>query len=171
MSDTTDYDDLDGTQDDETTTPEVEAPDTEDEATQDDPGEPGDTDQPDPDRDNANREAARYRRKLRETESQRDQLAARLEVLQRAEVERQAANTLADPADVWVAGTNLTDLLGEDGNIDPDKVQTTLNELTQARPHWKRPQRRPATLNGQRSGASGSPLPATTSWATALKGE
>ena len=54
------------------------------------------------------REAATYRRRLRDTESERDQLREQLDRLQRAEVERLAsANGLAVPADVWPFGASL----------------------------------------------------------------
>lgn len=70
------------------------------------------------------REAAKYRRRLRDTEAERDALSERVASLQRAEAERMAAATLAKPAGLWATGTDLADLLGEDGNIDASKVTT-----------------------------------------------
>lgn len=67
-------------------------------------------------------EAAKYRRRLREAEAERDTLAARVEALQRAEVERAAADALARPEALWAAGTELGDLLTEDGTVDPQRV-------------------------------------------------
>lgn len=71
----------------------------------------------------SNREA-KYRRQLRETEAARDALAARLETMQRAEVERIAAAKLKVPGTLWQLGTTLADMLDEEGNVDPDKVTT-----------------------------------------------
>lgn len=144
-------------------------PDTEDtDTTTDDSSDDGSDDR-DTERDNASREAAKYRRKLRATEQERDHLAARLQAMQRNEVERLAATVLTDPGDIWVAGTQLTDLLGDQGDLDPAKVKATLDGITETRPHWRKPARRPATLDGQRSGASGNQLPSGTSWAQALQ--
>lgn len=46
----------------------------------------------------SNREA-RYRRQLRETETERDRLAERVASMHRAEISRIAASKLADPSD------------------------------------------------------------------------
>lgn len=66
-------------------------------------------------------EAAKYRRRLREAEAERDALTTRLEQLQRAEVERLAGEHLQKAAGLW-ATTSLADMLDEEGNIDPAKV-------------------------------------------------
>lgn len=70
----------------------------------------------------SNREAAKYRRKLRDAEAERDALATRLETLQRAEAERLASKHLAKGAALWVGGTALADVLDDDGDVDPAKV-------------------------------------------------
>lgn len=72
---------------------------------------------------NPNQEAAKYRRKLRDTETERDQLRDRVTGFQRAEVERLAAGRITNPAALWAAGVELESLLGPDGNPDPVKVQ------------------------------------------------
>lgn len=69
----------------------------------------------------AGKEAARYRRQLRETEAERDTLRERVEAMQRAEVERLAGH-LSQPSAIWAAGVELADVLDEDGNVDPGKV-------------------------------------------------
>ncbi len=69
-----------------------------------------------------NRREARYRRQLRDTEAERDQLADQLATMRRAEAEHIAAATIAKPAALWAAGIDLADLLGDDGNVDPAKV-------------------------------------------------
>lgn len=73
-----------------------------------------------------NREAARYRRQLREVEGERDALAGRVEALQRAEVDRQAEAAGIRPTAVWAVGTELGDLLTEDGTVDTDAVQKAI---------------------------------------------
>ncbi|MET9326072.1 hypothetical protein [Tsukamurella sp. NPDC003166] len=67
---------------------------------------------------------ARYRTQLRDTEAERDKLAATVEAMQRTEVERLAGAVIAKPESLWASGVNLADLLGEDGLVDPDKVNT-----------------------------------------------
>lgn len=69
-----------------------------------------------------NREAAKYRRALRETEAERDALTARVETLQRDAIETIVADILHRPAALWATGTTLTDLLDADGNIEQEKV-------------------------------------------------
>lgn len=76
---------------------------------------------PDKGRSKSGAEAAKYRTQLRETEAQRDTLAAKVETLQKAQVEALAAD-LAKPAALWATGTSLADLLDDDGNVDADKV-------------------------------------------------
>ena len=71
--------------------------------------------------DGGNAEAAKYRRRLREAEGERDALAGRLENMQRAEAERLAAEHLAKGAGIWTT-TALSDVLDDDGNVDPDRV-------------------------------------------------
>lgn len=116
MSDTTDTTEA-GTEAEVTNIP-TEAVDTT--ATTEVPDEPG-TDEPEAD--SANAEAARYRRKLRNAESERDGLAQRLEAMQRAEVERLAGQHLAKGQALWAGGVQLADLLSEDGTINAEAVR------------------------------------------------
>lgn len=78
--------------------------------------------------DSGNREAAKYRTKLRETESERDKLRGQVEDMQRAAVEEMARrdHRLSKPAALWKAGVELADLLNEDGQVDPEKVKTSV---------------------------------------------
>lgn len=97
--------------------PSVEAPDGTVEAPEADaPTEDGDDDH------GGNREAAKYRRRLRDVEAERDGLLARLETMQRTEAERLAAKHLAKGAALWIGETSLADVLDADGNVDPVKV-------------------------------------------------
>lgn len=76
-----------------------------------------------------NREAARYRKRLRDTEAERDALSARLETMQRHEAERLASKVLAKGSALWAGETKLDDLLDDDGNIDPQKVTDRAEEV------------------------------------------
>lgn len=88
-------------------TPEPEAAEAAD-AVEDTPAEP-------------DKEAAKFRRKLRETEKERDTLAARVEALQRAQAETLLTASGVKPQAVW-AVAELGDVLAEDGTIDTDKL-------------------------------------------------
>ncbi len=79
------------------------------------------------------REAARYRRRLRETESERDALTARVEQYQRAEAERIAAESLAAPADLWLF-TDVAAVLNDEGDVDPEKVREIGRTVAAERP-------------------------------------
>jgi hypothetical protein len=81
------------------------------------------------------REAASYRRRLRETETERDQLRTRLEGYERTEVERLAGDAgLQVPGDVWTFGAQLEHLRGEDGGIDSEAVSGLVGEIVKDRP-------------------------------------
>lgn len=83
----------------------------------------------DQDHDGGNREAAKYRRRLRDAEGERDTLRTRLETLQRTEAERLAAQHLAKGTALWAGGATLDDLLDDDGNLDAEKVTTRAQEV------------------------------------------
>lgn len=92
-----------------------------------------DGDEPDPDSDEtdddepavsrARQQAARYRRQLRDVESERDELAAAL-WLERVT----ALGTLADPTDLPFDGDALH---------DPDRLRELADELVTAKPHLR----------------------------------
>lgn len=90
-----------------------------------------DEDQDDDAGDGPGREAAKYRRRLRDAEAQRDQLAERVESLQRAEVERLATDDKLRPAALWASGIELDALLGDDGTVDPGKVTEAIEAARQ----------------------------------------
>jgi hypothetical protein len=117
--------------------------------------------------DTVGNEAAKYRRRLRDTESERDTLKARLENFQRGEVERLAAAKITDPADVWRDGARVADVLDDDGNIDAAKVDGLVNGLVAQHPHWVAP-RAPQLGTRSGSGASGPGDHRQPSWASAL---
>lgn len=70
-----------------------------------------------------NGEAAKYRRRLRAAEAERDTLTAQVQAMQRAEAERVAAVHLSKPAALWAGGAELGDVLADDGTVDPDRVE------------------------------------------------
>jgi hypothetical protein len=81
------------------------------------------------------REAASYRRRLRETESERDQLRERVQSYERDHVERIAADAgLQVPGDVWTFGATLDTLRDDDGGIDSDAVDGLVKEIVKDRP-------------------------------------
>lgn len=69
------------------------------------------------------REAAKYRRRLRETESALEAAQGALEAAQRALVDNITTANGVRPAGLWAVGTQLADLLDEHGNVDPAKVR------------------------------------------------
>jgi hypothetical protein len=76
--------------------------------------------------DGSGREAAKYRRRLREAEAERDQLAEQIEAMRRAEVERLATADSLRPAALWASGVELSDLVAEDGTVDESKVSEAI---------------------------------------------
>jgi hypothetical protein len=81
------------------------------------------------------REAASYRRRLRETETERDQLRERVQSYERDHVERIAADAgLQVPGDIWTFGATLDTLRDDDGSIDHDAVDGLVKEIVKDRP-------------------------------------
>lgn len=82
----------------------------------------------------ANKEA-RYRVERNEARAERDALAQRVARLQRAEVERLAADSLSHPADVFtMSGNDVADYLTEAGEVDADKVAADVAAILAERP-------------------------------------
>ncbi|MGV9540732.1 hypothetical protein ACWDSF_05345 [Nocardia beijingensis] len=159
MTDTTPADPIEPTE--QSTDTDVDAPTASNDAvaTETDSGE-----QP-----NGNREAAKYRRQLRETETERDALRERVTAYERAEVERLAADRLADPSDLWTGGTDLEMLRGKDGAIDPAKVGKAIEGVLESHPHWQRTTRPRPAVGSLHSGATGSSVAGLpTGWAQAF---
>ena len=122
----------DTTTDTDTTTVEPEEATTVDtETTDTSEASPGDDSEVDEDQDDAGdgpgREAAKYRRRLREAETERDRLSERVESLQRAEVERLATADSLRPAALWSSGVELADLLSDDGTVSAAKVSAAID--------------------------------------------
>jgi len=102
----------------------------------------GGTPEPEAGGNDPNREAAKYRRKLRETEQERDQLRERLDATHRGLVEQQAADLFADPSDLFHAAS-LDDMRGDDGLIDTEKASAEMERVLAEKPHWRRVQPEP----------------------------
>jgi hypothetical protein len=89
-------------------------------------------------KDKIGNEAAKYRVRAREAEAERDTLAARLSVLQRAEIERLASAGLSHPSDLFsLSGNQLADYLTDDGTVDSAKVSADLEAILSERPGLK----------------------------------
>lgn len=132
-----------------------------------DPPEDGEQPPADPP-EGGNSEAAKYRRRLRETEAQRDAHAARIEAFQRRDVARIAGETLAQPTDLFdVGGRELADLLDDDGEVDEEKVSLAAAALLESRPGLAKAKEQPwpAAMGQGRQGESFSPA---ASWAGLL---
>lgn len=76
--------------------------------------------------DGPGREAARYRVRLRAAEAERDALAARVQALQRATVDRLATDAGYRPEAVWAAGVDLAALVNADGIVDETATRTAI---------------------------------------------
>lgn len=99
--------------------------------------EPADTtpepaEAPEPADTKAAREAARYRRRLREVEAERDRLAAQVQAMQRAEIERLSlAEYRVRGEALWAAGYQVADLVDDEGRPDVAKVAAAAEEAAQ----------------------------------------
>jgi hypothetical protein len=102
----------------ETTTPEAPAAPPEETGEGTPPGEP--------ESGAHSREAANYRRRLHDVEAERDGLRGRVDQLERAEVERVAAEApyyMIQPGGLWAIGVELAELRRDDGTLDPALVK------------------------------------------------
>lgn len=133
--------------------------------TEDDPdtagGEPSGENDTDSDHDaSPNAEAARYRKRLREVEAERDQLAERLAGYQHRECEATIADLLDIPADLWeVGGADASAFYGDDGTLNTAELRAAAGALIEQRPRLAKP---PALApqwgqNGTRPPPSGGP--------------
>lgn len=75
-----------------------------------------------------NREAARYRRALREVEADRDTYRDRLGALRRQIIEEKSG--LLRPAALWAAGLNPDDYFTEEGTLDKAALAPAIAEAT-----------------------------------------
>lgn len=107
-----------------------------------DPADPAVT--PEPSQDGAkddttgNAEAAMRRRQLRAAEAVNATLSSQVEALQKAEVERIAAERFTNPSDVFLAAS-LDAMRAEDGTLDPAKIEVELGRVRAEHPNWTIP--------------------------------
>lgn len=92
-----------------------------------------------PEEGKAAREAAKYRRRLRDAEAERDDMAAQLDAARRSIAEGVAARHLAKPASLWLSGATPADVLDDNGGVDAEKVvalaQSVSADYGLSRPH------------------------------------
>jgi hypothetical protein len=107
-----------------------------------DPGaSPDDSSEPDGEARGGNAEAARRRAQLRQVEAERDEIAARLEVAHRQVVASMLQTDtnlpwLHNAADLFdIGGVAVADLLGEDGQINAERLTEALTTLNTERPY------------------------------------
>jgi hypothetical protein len=79
----------------------------------------------------SNAEAARWRRKLRDAEGERDQLADQLDGVRRQLVEQHAVGQVTAKA-LWASGVTLDTLIGADGTVDYDAVDQAIKSAREA---------------------------------------
>ena len=100
--------------------------------------QPDQTEQPD----KAGKEAAKYRRRLREAETERDSAREQMDALRRQVAE--SASGLDKPAALWAAGVSLDDLFTEQGTLDHDAIAAAVETVretlgTQSKPTTPKP--------------------------------
>lgn len=114
---------------DETAPPAEDVPEQPDEAS-----EAGDDEETD-ETSKAGREAAKYRRRLRETEAERDALAQRVTDLQRSVVDGivtargEGGGRLHSAEPFWAGGVDLDTLLDDEGRVDTTKVLEAVDDV------------------------------------------
>ncbi|MFD4262077.1 hypothetical protein ACFWR9_31740 [Streptomyces sp. NPDC058534] len=90
----------------------------------------------------ANREAAKYRTKLRDAETKLEAAQARITALLRKEIEGHAAKELSVGADLFeIGGANVDDMTDPEGNVMPDAVDVAVDALLAKRPGLGNPNR------------------------------
>jgi hypothetical protein len=110
----------------------------------------------DPGEAKAGREAAKYRRQLRETEAQRDTLQTRVESAQLALVDHLAVTVgRIRPAALWASGAELANLLDADGNVDTQAVVKACEEAVSTLSLSRTPRSDPSGGQGAAPSLSG----------------
>ncbi len=118
----------------------------------------------------ARKEAAGFRTRLRDTETERDALASTVSGFQQTALREAAAKaglakTAAGDLDAHLP---LADVLGEDGLLDADKTDAALRGLRAERPHLFGAGN---TVSGAESyGGAGDDAPQVSNWADVLRG-
>ena len=101
---------------------------------------------------------ARYRVERNQAREELATANARIERMQRAEVERLASDALSHPADLFsLSGNELADYLTDDGDVDAEKVTTDVAAILAERPGLQRSKFPPGFDPSQ--GLGGTPQP------------
>lgn len=110
------------------------------------PEHPESEDEPD-ESTKAGREAAKYRRRLRETEAERNALTERVDSLRRSVAEQIAATSgMSKPEALWIGDVAVEDMLDADGNVDRDRVLAACDDVAARFGIRRRPRPNPAQL-------------------------
>lgn len=106
------------------------------------------------DNEGPSREAAKYRRRLREAEAERDAAQGATEAAQRALVEHLAATVgRIRPEALWASGVELSALLDDAGNVDAERVSEAADVAVGALGLTRQP--KPDANQGRSSAATG----------------
>ncbi|MFF8263467.1 hypothetical protein [Streptomyces virginiae] len=104
---------------------------------------------------NGNREAAKYRTKLREAEAKLEATEKRVHSLLRAQVESLAAKDLSVASDLFDFGNaSIDDLTDPEGNVMPDAVDAAVKALLAKRPGLRNGSAPWGDVGGGRRGVS-----------------
>jgi hypothetical protein len=121
------------------------------------------------------RENAAWRRKFREAESALQAQAEQIAAYERADLERLAAEKLANPADLALV-VDVDQLREDDGSLSSEKVGAAVDRVLAERPHWAKsqPESEPEPDNGRtypdfHGGARTPPAPPPPSFGDLLK--
>lgn len=119
----------------------------------------------------ARREAGRYRRQVRDLETERDDLRGQIETMRWAEVTRSFAG-LRSASPLQAQGYTIEDFIGEDGLIDPATVRQVEAEYAEqvGLQLKSERQRQVEALGSMDAGKRGSHASGDTSWTKALRG-
>lgn len=77
----------------------------------------------------ARREAARYRTRARDAESQLQEVQGQLDAVRRQEAERQVGDRLPRPSALWAVGYQPKDLAADDGAIDTERLDAAISHV------------------------------------------
>ncbi|MEU9026408.1 hypothetical protein AB0D46_02515 [Streptomyces sp. NPDC048383] len=107
-----------------------------------------------------NREAAKYRTKLREAEAKLEATEKRVHSLLRAQVESLAGKELSVASDLFdIGGASIDDLTDPEGNVMPDAVDAAVKALLAKRPGLRNGPAPWGDVGGGRRGSMPDPSP------------
>ncbi|WP_274917116.1 hypothetical protein [Streptomyces sp. WZ-12] len=110
-----------------------------------------------------------HRQALDEAHSRLEAAQKRIDAMLLREIERQAAQRLDVPSDLFDLGKQqVADLLGEDGDVDTEKVTAALDALLKSRPNLAA---RPIGWGDVGGGAHSSADDDAPNWKSALRGQ